>query len=48
MIAERAVKANRKVVNQRLLITLNLNGTETANYATKTAQSRRHGQIWWA
>jgi len=29
MIAERAVKANRKVVNQRLLIALN--GTETAN-----------------
>jgi len=48
MIAEQAVKANHKVVNQKLLIALNLSGTETANYDSKTAQSRRHGQFWWA
>ena len=35
VIAERAVKANRKVVNQRLLIALN--GTETANYDFRPA-----------
>jgi len=46
MIAEPAVKANRKVVNQRLLIALN--GTETVNYNFRPAQSRRHGRFWWA
>ena len=43
MIAERTVKANRKVVNQRLLIALNR--TETANYDSSPAQSRRHGKF---
>jgi len=46
MIVERAVKANCKFVNQRLLISLD--GTETANYEFRTAQSRRHGKFWWA
>jgi len=37
MIAEGAVKANRKAVNQRLLTALK--GTETANYDSRPAQS---------
>jgi len=43
MIAERAFKANSKVVNQRLLIALS--GTETAIYDSRPAQSRRHGNF---
>ena len=43
MIAERTLKANSKVVNQRLLIALS--GTETAIYDSRPARSRRHGKF---
>jgi len=46
MIAKRFVKANRKVVNQRLPIAPN--GTRTANQNSRSAQSRRRGKLWWA
>jgi len=40
MISERAVKANGKVVQQRLFIALN--GTETANYGSRPSGVRRN------
>jgi len=45
-VAERAVKVNCKVVNERLLIALN--GTGTSNYDSRPTQYRRYGKLWWA